>query len=97
MCAASALQPAAAALNSGSEPLQAQLSACLQGQVTGQAGGNTQFESFMSTYGAVKVGGRSFFRLMQNGEHVLLFPGGVKEVRHHKLVEPRSRHKHGHR
>ena len=34
----------------------------------------------MSTYGAVKVGGRTFFKLMQNNEHVLLFPGGVKEV-----------------
>ena len=34
----------------------------------------------MSTYKAVKVGGRTFFKLMQNNEHVLLFPGGVKEV-----------------
>ena len=26
------------------------------------------------------VGGRNFFRLLQNGEAVLLFPGGVREV-----------------
>ena len=38
----------------------------------------------MSTYGAVKVGGRTFFKLMQNGEHVLLFPGGAREVPHHR-------------
>ena len=34
----------------------------------------------MTTFGAVPVGGRNFFRLMQNGEAVLLFPGGVREV-----------------
>ena len=51
-----------------------------QGQIGGGREGNASFESFMSTYGAVKVGGRTFFKLMQNNEHVLLFPGGVKEV-----------------
>ena len=35
----------------------------------------------MTTFGAVPVGGRNFFRLLQNGEAVLLFPGGVREVR----------------
>ena len=35
----------------------------------------------MTTFGAVKVGGRNFFRLLKNGEAVLLFPGGVREVR----------------
>ena len=34
----------------------------------------------MTTFGAVPVGGRNVFRLMQNGEAVLLFPGGVREV-----------------
>ena len=53
---------------------------CLQGQLNGEQEGNQQFENFMSTYGAVKVGGRTFFKLMQNGEHVLLFPGGAREV-----------------
>ena len=53
---------------------------CLQGQINGEREGNQQFENFMSTYGAVKVGGRTFFKLMQNGEHVLLFPGGAREV-----------------
>ena len=36
--------------------------------------------NFMTTFGAVPVGGRNFFRLLQNGEAVLLFPGGVREV-----------------
>ena len=48
--------------------------------MTGDQGGNQEFQSFMATWGAVKVGGRTFFKLMQNGEHVLLFPGGVREV-----------------
>ena len=39
------------------------------------------FRELMTTFGAVKVGGRNFFRLLQNGEAVLLFPGGVREVR----------------
>lgn len=30
---------------------------------------------------AVKVGGRTFFKLMQNGETILLYPGGAMEVR----------------
>ena len=30
---------------------------------------------------AVPVGARNFYRLMQNGEAALLFPGGVREVR----------------
>jgi hypothetical protein len=39
------------------------------------------FQGLMTTFGAVKVGGRNFFKLLQNGEAVLLFPGGVREVR----------------
>lgn len=43
--------------------------------------GNESFSNFMSTFGAVPVGGRNFFRLLQNKENVVLFPGGVREVR----------------
>ena len=42
--------------------------------------GNAVFKNFLSTYGAVPVGGRNFFRLLQNNESVVLFPGGVREV-----------------
>ncbi|KAK9908919.1 hypothetical protein WJX75_004666 [Coccomyxa subellipsoidea] len=38
------------------------------------------FRNFMTTFGAVPVGGRNFFRLLQNKEAVLLFPGGVREA-----------------
>ena len=38
------------------------------------------FGSLLSTFGSVEVGGRNFFKLMQNGECVLLYPGGVREV-----------------
>lgn len=40
----------------------------------------------MSTFGAVPVGGRNFFRLLQNKEAVLLFPGGVREVGSFHLI-----------
>ena len=54
--------------------------ACVQPPEKGgqDAGG---FQGLMTTFGAVKVGGRNFFKLLQNGEAVLLFPGGVREVR----------------
>ena len=39
-----------------------------------------QLASVMSTYGAVPVGGRNFFKLLEAGEAVMLFPGGVREV-----------------
>ena len=38
------------------------------------------FKSFMSTFGAVPVTGKNFFKLLRNGEAVLLYPGGVREV-----------------
>ncbi|EIE25026.1 alpha/beta-hydrolase [Coccomyxa subellipsoidea C-169] len=38
------------------------------------------FRNFMTTFGAVPVGGRNFFKLLQNKEAVLLFPGGVREA-----------------
>lgn len=45
------------------------------------AGGRGGFAGFLSTYGAVPVNGRTFYKLLQRGEDVLLFPGGVREVR----------------
>ncbi|KAK9809406.1 hypothetical protein WJX73_003127 [Symbiochloris irregularis] len=42
--------------------------------------GNSDFSNFMSTFGAVPVGGRNFFKLLQNNESVVLFPGGVREA-----------------
>lgn len=45
-----------------------------------EGGGNSAFGSFMQTFGAVKVGPTSFFRLMKNKEAVLLYPGGVREA-----------------
>ena len=53
---------------------------CLQSG-DGSGSDNASFKSLMTTFGAVPVGGRNFFRLLQNGEAVLLFPGGVREVR----------------
>ena len=60
------------------------LPALLQGlSAANNSEGNSDFSNFMSTFGAVKVGGRNFFKLLQNGENVVLFPGGVREVRAH--------------
>ena len=42
--------------------------------------GRDAFRAFMSEFGAVPVSGRNFIRLLQNGEAVLLFPGGVREA-----------------
>lgn len=39
-----------------------------------------RFEAFMTEWGAVPVSGRNFFKLMQQGEAVLLFPGGAREA-----------------
>lgn len=38
------------------------------------------FGSLLTTFGSVEVGGRNFYKLMQQGECVLLYPGGVREV-----------------
>ena len=59
---------------------------CLQGFIgleQDKKEGNAQtsgFKSFMSTFGAVPVTGKNFFKLLRNGEAVLLYPGGVREV-----------------
>ena len=39
-----------------------------------------RFEAFMTEWGAVPVSGRNFFKLMSQGEAVLLFPGGAREA-----------------
>jgi hypothetical protein len=54
-----------------------------QGGAGQNAGG---FSSFMTTFGAVPVTASNFFQLMQQGEAVLLFPGGVREVRHGSIL-----------
>ena len=38
------------------------------------------FGSLLTTFGSVEVGGRNFYKLMKQGECVLLYPGGVREV-----------------
>lgn len=60
------------------------LCCCMQGFSLQDSGkdqsNNNGFSTFMSTFGAVPVGGRNFYRLLQNKEAVLLYPGGVREV-----------------
>lgn len=46
----------------------------------GAADGRRSFAEFMIEFGAVPVSARNLLRLMQNGESVLLFPGGVREA-----------------
>lgn len=43
--------------------------------------GAAQFSSLLSTYGAVPVNGKNMHQLLANGEIVLLYPGGAREVR----------------
>lgn len=38
------------------------------------------FGNFLRTFGAVPVGGRSMYQLLEQGEAVLLYPGGVREA-----------------
>jgi hypothetical protein len=47
----------------------------------------------LSSYGAVPVSGRNMYRLMEAGEVVLLYPGGVREAykrkgEEYKLIWP---------
>ena len=44
--------------------------------------GRQAFADFLVEFGAVPVSGRNMVRLLQNGESVLLFPGGVRYVVH---------------
>lgn len=50
-----------------------------QGRRSGDRGG-AAFSGFLSTYGAVPVNGKNMYALLQNGEAVLLYPGGAREV-----------------
>lgn len=61
-----------------------------QGGMAGAGGNNSpedrqagamQFGSLLSTYGAVPVSGRNMHKLLEQGEMVLLYPGGAREVR----------------
>ncbi len=42
--------------------------------------GIASFGNFLRTYGAVPVSGRNLFALLKQGEAVLLYPGGAREV-----------------
>lgn len=44
-------------------------------------GGVAGFSSLLSTYGAVPVNGKNMHNLLAEGEIVLLYPGGAREVR----------------
>jgi len=44
------------------------------------AGRANPFAAFLSTYGAVPVSGNNMYQLLKNGEAVLLYPGGAREV-----------------
>lgn len=46
----------------------------------GNGNGNNNFNSNFQKFGAVPVTPRNYFRLLQTGQNVLLFPGGVKDV-----------------
>ena len=52
--------------------------------VEGQQGANPSqgFGELMKSFGGVQVNGRNMFMLLQGGEAVLLYPGGVREVGH---------------
>ena len=52
----------------------------MPGGMGGGAGGIGNFQQF----GAVPVTPRNLYRLMENGEFALLFPGGVREANHGK-------------
>lgn len=50
-----------------------------------QSENNSPFDNALfQQFGAVKVSPRNYYRLLQTGQNVLLFPGGVREVFHGK-------------
>ena len=52
------------------------------GLTAGRGGrGDNSFGSFLARWGAVPVGATNLFRLLRDGEAVMLFPGGASEVR----------------
>lgn len=40
----------------------------------------TLVSKLFTTFGAVPVSGKNMFQLLKRGEHVLLYPGGIREV-----------------
>jgi len=50
-------------------------------QRQGDGRGAASFSSLLSTYGAVPVNGKNMHKLLAQGEVVLLYPGGAREVR----------------
>ncbi|KAI8467306.1 MAG: alpha/beta-hydrolase [Monoraphidium minutum] len=46
----------------------------------GDGGGQANFASLLSTYGAVPVSAFAMHRLLANGDSVLLYPGGAREA-----------------
>lgn len=50
-----------------------------------RAAGAMQFGNLLSTYGAVPVSGRNMHKLLEQGEMVLLYPGGAREVRRQRV------------
>lgn len=44
-------------------------------------GGSFPMSTIFETWGSVRVGAKAMMTLLQNGEAVLLYPGGAKEVR----------------
>ena len=52
----------------------------MNGRSRNQGGDRNTFESFLTEFGAVKVGPLNFSRLLSNNEAVLLYPGGAREA-----------------
>lgn len=52
----------------------------LQGNATTGAGQVGSIGNFLASFGAVPVSARNIFALLQQGEAVLLYPGGVREA-----------------
>lgn len=57
----------------------------LDGYDLGPFGPNVETVTLASrvftTFGAVPVSGKNMFQLLKRGEHVLLYPGGIREVK----------------
>lgn len=48
--------------------------------LTPGGGRGSSFSQMLETFGAVRVSPRNMFRLLSNGEAILLFPGGMREA-----------------
>jgi len=56
--------------------------------MVGQSGG-TGIANTFSSFGAVQVNGKNFYKLLAAGEMILLFPGGLREAQKLKNEEYR--------